>query len=683
MATERGCWLSLVNLAQLPKRLLLGMPMRSDRLGETLLRKRIALPIFASDPLSSVAYAPQEIFLVLSISGIVYFQYTMWFAVAVGILMATVVASYRQNVHAYPSGGGDYEIAMKNLGQTGGLTVASALLVDYVLTVAVSVAAGVDNLGSAISFVGEHKVATALGIIVLLTLINLRGVKEAGTAFAIPTYGFVVGMFVLISWGLFKSVVLDDELRAPTADYEVVAEEVGLAGFALVFLMMRAFASGCAALTGIEAIANGVPAFREPKSKNAATTLLVMGVMAVTMFAGLVALGVLSDLKVSEHPETDILINGVPAGPDYVQDPIIAQTAAAVFGDGSIAFVYLAAVTALILFFAANTAYNGFPLLGSVLAHDRFLPRQLRQRGDRLAYSNGIVLLAVAAGALVYAFDAEVTKLIQLYIIGVFVSFTLGQTGMVRHWTRLLRTETDPAARSKMKRSRVINSVGLFFTGLVLAIVLITKFTHGAYLVVIAMPILFLLMKGIRRHYDSMVVELTPPEGGMTLPSRIHGVVLISRLHTPALRALAFARATRPDTLTALTVQTSPESTAHLLREWAERDIPVPLTVLDSPYRDVIGPVLEHVRGVRRASPRDVVCVFIPEYVVGRWWEQVLHNQTALRLKARLLFQPGVMVTSVPWQLGSAETLEARRTPGGIAPLEDPPTQGEVDNVLD
>ncbi|MBA3741503.1 APC family permease [Sporichthya sp.] len=659
--------------------------MRSDRLGETLLRKRIALPIFASDPLSSVAYAPQEIFLVLSISGIVYFQYTMWFAVAVAVLMATVVASYRQNVHAYPSGGGDYEIAMKNLGQTGGLTVASALLVDYVLTVAVSVAAGVDNLGSAIGFVGEHKVGVALGIIVLLTLVNLRGVKEAGTAFAIPTYGFVLGLFVLIGWGLFKAIVLDDELRAPTADYEVVAEEVGLAGFALVFLMMRAFASGCAALTGIEAIANGVPAFREPKSKNAATTLLVMGTMAVTMFAGLVALGVLSDLKVAEHPETDILINGMPAGPDYHQDPIIAQVASAVFGDGSFAFVYLTAVTALVLFFAANTAYNGFPLLGSVLAQDGFLPRQLRQRGDRLAYSNGIVLLAVAAGALVYAFDAEVTKLIQLYIIGVFVSFTLGQTGMVRHWTRLLRTETEPNARTKMKRARVINSVGLFFTGSVLVIVLITKFTHGAYLVVIAMPILFLLMKGIRAHYDSIVVELTPPPAGVTLPSRIHGVVLVSRLHTPALRALAFARATRPDTLIALTVQTSPESTQHLLREWADRDVPVPLTVLDSPYRDVIGPILDHVRGIRRTSPRDVVCVFIPEYVVGRWWEQVLHNHTALRLKARLLFQPGVMVTSVPWQLGSAESLEARRTPGGDLPAaeRDSTTGTAAHDVLD
>ncbi|GAA0626151.1 APC family permease [Sporichthya brevicatena] len=646
-----------------PKRLLLGSPLRSDRLGETLLRKRIALPIFASDPLSSVAYAPQEIFLVLSVAGVTYYSYSFWFAVAVAVLMGTVVASYRQNVHAYPGGGGDYEVATRNLGEAGGLTVASALLVDYVLTVAVSVAAGVDNLASAVGVVGAHKVAVALSVITLLTLVNLRGVKEAGVAFALPTYAFVVGVLTLIAVGLTKVFVLGDDLRAPTAGYEIVAEHSDLTGLALVFLLMRTFASGCAALTGVEAIANGVPAFREPKSRNAATTLLVMGALAVSMFGGLILLGQQSDLRVAERPATEILIDGVPAGPDYHQDPIIAQVAAAVFGDGSFAFVYLAAVTALILFFAANTAYNGFPLLASVLAHDHYLPRQLRQRGDRLAYSNGIVLLAVAAGALVYAFDAEVTRLIQLYIIGVFVSFTLGQTGMVRHWTRLLRTETKPARRSRMIRARVINSVGLFFTGAVLVIVLVTKFTHGAYLVLIAMPILFAGMKGIRRHYDRLVDELTPPPAGVTLPSRIHSIVLISRLHTPALRALAFARATRPDTLTALTVQISPTATRALLEDWARRDIPVPLTVVDSPYRDVIGSIVEYVRTQRRESPRDVVCVFIPEYVVGHWWEQLLHNQTALRLKARLLFQPGVMVTSVPWQIGSAAGRESRRTP--------------------
>ncbi len=277
-------------------------------------------------------------------------------------------------------------------------------------------------------------------------------------------------------------------------------------------------------------------------------------------------------------------------------------------------------------------------------------------------------MLATAAGLLVYAFDAEVTKLIQLYIVGVFVSFTLSQTGMVRHWTRLLKTETDARARRRMVRSRLVNATGLVLSASVLCIVLATKFTRGAYLVCIAMPILFLLMKAIRRHYDRLARELTPPAGGVTLPSRIHGVVLVSRLHTPAMRALAFARATRPTTLTALTVQTSPEATAALLKEWGDRQIAVPLRILDSPYRDVTGPVLDYVRAVRRESPRDVVCVFVPEYVVGHWWEQLLHNQSALRLKTRLLFLPGVMVTSVPWQLGSAEVREARRAlPAGDA----------------
>ncbi|MGQ0465909.1 MAG: APC family permease [Sporichthyaceae bacterium] len=639
------------------KRLLVGRPMRSDRLGETLLPKRLALPIFASDPLSSVAYAPLEIFLVLSVAGTLYFHTALWFALAVTVLMATVVASYRQNVRAYPSGGGDYEVAMVNLGRSGGLTVASALLVDYVLTVAVSVSAGLDNLGSAVPFVAEHKVLVAMVVIALLTLVNLRGVKEAGLAFALPTYAFVAGVMTLVVVGLFRALVLDDDLKAPTAGYEVVAaatHEGGghLAGFALVFLIMRAFASGCAALTGVEAIANGVPAFKEPKSKNAATTLLAMGTIAVTMFGGLVALGMLTDMRVSENPAEHILIDGVPAGPDYQQDPIIAQVAAAVFGDGSAAFVFLAAVTAMILFFAANTAYNGFPVLGSILARDGFLPKQLRARGDRLAFSNGIVVLAIAAALLVYAFDADVTRLIQLYIIGVFVSFTLGQIGMVRHWNRALRDGAPHPHR--IRRSRAINFVGGLMTGAVLVVVLVTKFTHGAYLVLIAMPILFLAMRAISEHYAHVERSLVLPPAGVTLPSRMHGVVLVSRLHTPAIRALAFARATRPDTLVALHVHTSPKEGTALLAEWADRDIPVPLVLLDSPYREVTGPIVAYVKGVRRSSQRDVVCVFLPEYVVDHWWQAFLHNQSGWRLKARLLFLPGVMVTSVPWQLRSA-----------------------------
>jgi amino acid transporter len=651
------------SLADLSKRLLVGRALRSTQLHETLLPKRIALPVFASDALSSVAYAPQEIFLMLSVAGVTYYHYSPWVAAAVVLLMLTVVASYRQNVHAYPSGGGDYEVATVNLGKNAGLTVASALLVDYVLTVAVSVSAGVENLGSAVPFVAEHKVAVATGTVLLLTLVNLRGVRESGTAFAIPTYAFMVGVLSLVTWGLLRAVVLGDELRAPTASYEIHPEQTGLAGLAVVFLILRAFSSGCAALTGVEAISNGVPAFQKPKSKNAATTLLMMGLIAVTMFSGLVALGNITHAKLAEHPEVDILINGQPAGEDYVQDPIIAQVAAAVFGDGSVIFIYLAAVTALILFLAANTAFNGFPVLGSILAGDGYLPRQLHTRGDRLAFSNGILLLAAFACLLIYAFSAKVTSLIQLYIIGVFVSFTLSQTGMVRHWTRLLKTETDAAARRRMMRSRVINSVGLVFTGLVLVIVLITKFTKGAWIVCIAMPVLFLMMKAIRRHYETVARELTVAETDpeAMLPSRVHAIVLVSKIHKPTLRALNYARASRPNTLEAITVNVDPQETRRLQAEWDAREIPVPLKVLDSPYREVTRPIIDYVRSIRRESPRDVVAVYIPEYVVGHWWEQLLHNQSALRLKGRLLFTPGVMVTNVPYQLASSE-IAARRT---------------------
>ncbi|MEV5163667.1 APC family permease [Streptomyces werraensis] len=660
-------------LTDVPKRILIGRALRSDRLGETLLPKRVALPVFASDPLSSVAYAPGEVLLVLSIAGLSAYHFSPWIAVAVVVLMFTVVASYRQNVHAYPSGGGDYEVATTNLGSKAGLTVASALLVDYVLTVAVSISSGIENLGSAVPFVVENKVACAIGVIVLLTLMNLRGVKESGTLFAIPTYVFVAGVFLMIAWGAFRGVVLGDDMRAPTADFEIKPEHPGLAGFALVFLLLRAFSSGCAALTGVEAISNGVPAFRKPKSRNAATTLAMMGLLAVTMFCGIIGLAMATDVRMAENPAKDLIHDGAPLGPDYVQDPVISQVAEAVFGHGSLLFIVLAAATALVLFLAANTAYNGFPLLGSILAQDRYLPRQLHTRGDRLAFSNGIVLLAGAAGLLVWVYGADSTRLIQLYIVGVFVSFTLSQTGMVRHWNRLLGAEKDPAARRRMVRSRAINAFGAFFTGLVLVVVLLTKFTHGAWVALLGMCIFYATMTAIRRHYDRVAEEIAAPgtpTDDSVRPSRVHSVVLVSKVHRPALRALAYAKLLRSDTLEALSVNVDAEETRALRDEWERRDIDVPLKVLDSPYREVTRPVIEYVKSLRAQSPRDVVSVIIPEYVVGHWYEHFLHNQSALRLKGRLLFTPGVMVTSVPYQLESSEAakLRARKRQDWTAP---------------
>ncbi|NKI42847.1 APC family permease [Streptomyces physcomitrii] len=650
-------------LTDVPKRILIGRALRSDRLGETLLSKRIALPVFASDPLSSVAYAPGEVLLVLSIAGVSAYHFSPWIAVAVVVLMFTVVASYRQNVHAYPSGGGDYEVANTNLGPKAGLTVASALLVDYVLTVAVSISSGVENLGSAIPFVVENKVLCAVAIIVLLTLMNLRGVKESGKLFAIPTYVFVAGVFLMIVWGAVKGLLMDETLRAPTSVYEIKPEHQGLAGFALVFLLLRAFSSGCAALTGVEAISNGVPAFRKPKSRNAATTLAMMGLLAVTMFCGIIALAAASKVRMAENPAKDLFKDGVPVGEGYVQDPVISQVAAAVFGDGTFFFIVLAAATALVLFLAANTAYNGFPLLGSILAQDRYLPRQLHTRGDRLAFSNGIVLLAGAAALLVVVYGADSTRLIQLYIVGVFVSFTLSQIGMVRHWNRHLRSERDQAKRRHMLRSRVINAFGAFFTGLVLVVVLVTKFTHGAWVALLGMVIFYVTMSAIRRHYDRVSEEISAPEepaDDIVRPSRVHSIVLVSKIHRPTLRALAYAKLMRSDTLEALSVNVDPEETKALKAEWDRRGIDVPLKVLDSPYREITRPIIEYVKSRRRESPRDAVSVIIPEYVVGHWYEHLLHNQSALRLKGRLLFTNGVMVTSVPYQLESSEAAKKR-----------------------
>ncbi|MCX4863902.1 APC family permease [Streptomyces sp. NBC_00257] len=650
-------------LTDVPKRILIGRALRSDRLGETLLPKRIALPVFASDALSSVAYAPGEVLLVLSVAGVSAYHFSPWIALAVVVVMFTVVASYRQNVHAYPSGGGDYEVATTNLGPKSGLTVASALLVDYVLTVAVSITSGIENLGSAIPFVVEHKVPCAVAVILLLTLMNLRGVKESGSLFAIPTYVFVVGVFIMIAWGAYRALVLGDTMRAPTADFHIKAEQEGLAGFALVFLLLRAFSSGCAALTGVEAVSNGVPAFRKPKSKNAATTLTMMGALAITMLVGIIALALVTDVRMAENPGQDLLKGGAPVGPGYVQDPVITQVAEAVFGNGSFLFIVLAAATALVLFLAANTAYNGFPVLGSILAQDRYLPRQLHTRGDRLAFSNGIVLLAGAAALLVVIYGADSTRLIQLYIVGVFVSFTLSQTGMVRHWNRHLRTEKDVDKRRHMIRSRAINAFGAFLTGLVLVVVLVTKFTHGAWVALLGMCIFFATMTAIRKHYDRVAEEIAAdetPSDETIRPSRVHSIVLVSKLHRPTLRALAYAKLIRSDRLEALSISVDPAETKALKDDWERRGIDIPLKILDSPYREVTRPVIDYVKSLRRESPRDVVSVYIPEYVVGHWYEHLLHNQSALRLKGRLLFTPGVMVTSVPYQLESSEAAKKR-----------------------
>lgn len=631
------------------KRFFFGRALRSDRIGETLLPKRIALPVFASDALSSNAYATQEILIVLALGGFSLYSYGPWVAAAVVLLYFVVVASYRQNVHAYPGGGGDYTVVSENLGPRWGVFTASALLVDYTLTVAVSISAAVANLGSVFPVISDHAAWWAVGIIVVITLINLRGIRESGIAFAIPTYLFVASIVVMVGTAIVRTA-MGQELTAESAGWEILAQDE-VTGLALAFLVARAFSSGTTALTGIEAIANGVPSFRKPKSRNAATTLLLLGVISMAMFVSITWLALSTGVKVTSD---DADLAGLPEG--QPQKTVIVQVAQAVFGDFGIAVLLVSLATALILALAANTAFNGFPVLGSILARDGYLPRQLHTRGDRLSYSNGIIVLAGAAIVLVIVFQADVSSLIQLYIIGVFVAFTLGQVGMLRHWNRELRRGPSAEERTRMLRSRAINALGAALTGTVLVTVLATKFLQGAWIVVVAMPVMFLIMQAIHRHYDRVREELAVgDEVHITLPSRVHGIVLISKLHKPALRALAYARATRHDTLEALTVDVDPADTSALRRDWERRDIPVTLRVIESPYREITRPIVDYIKRLRRESPRDLVTVYVPEYVVGHWWEQFLHNQSALRLKTRLLFAPGVMVVSVPWQLASSE----------------------------
>ena len=653
-----GVQFRLVNIADGLKRVLIGRKLATAQLGDTLLRKRIALPVFASDALSSVSYAPDEILLTLSLAGMAGFAFSWQIGLAVAVVMFVVVLSYRQNVHAYPSGGGDYEVATANIGPNAGLTVASALLVDYVLTVAVSVSSGVQNAKAMMPFISGHEGWVAAAVIVVLMLVNLRGVRESGTIFAIPTYLFMLAVAGMTIWGLTRIYLLGDVVLSPTHDWEVVGVSAysNFEGLAMVALLARSFSSGCAALTGVEAISNGVPAFRQPKSKNAATTLALLGGISIAMLFAIIALA--NKARVHLIDDRGGSYYRLPDGSEQHDAgmTVMGQLASAVFRDQfAPAFYFVIIATMVILVLAANTAFNGFPVLGSILARDGYLPRQLHSRGDRLAYSNGIVTLAIAAIGLVLAFDASVTALIQLYVVGVFVSFTVSQFGMLRHWSRHLVTERDPVVRSQMRRSRVINAIGLTMTGTVLVIVLISKFTHGAYMAIIAMVAVFILMKLIRRHYTQVADELSlDEESERAMPSRVRAVILVSRVDKPTVRAVMYAKATHPSIIEAVTVAVDDEESQQTFEDWDAEDFGVPLRVIASPYREVTTPFLDYVKTLRSDNPRDAVIVYIPEYVVGHWWEQVLHNQTALLIRTRLHFLPGVMVTSVPYQLHSS-----------------------------
>jgi amino acid transporter len=636
---------------------LLGRALRNERLEGELLPKRIALPIFASDPLSSVAYGPQELLMILTLGGISFLTFAPGIALMVALLLTVIVLSYRKVIQAYPSGGGDYEVAKKNLGRGASLVVASALLLDYVMTVAVSIASGTDNLISAFPEIAPHRVAIAIGFLLLIFGINLRGIRESGFSFAIPTYVFISTVFLMIGTGLYKVLVLGQTLVTTSSGYEVEAAHEFLdnpAQVAVVLLLLRAFASGCSALTGIEAIANGVPAFRAPKIRNANITMSVMGATAVLMFLGTTWLALTAGVKYIENPAEQL--GNVDFFSTSPQQSLMAQIGIAVFGQNSLLFYVLQAATAAVLLLAANTAFNGFPLLSSVLSKDGFAPKMLQTRGDRLVYSNGMLSLAIAAGALIVVYQASVTNLIQLYILGVFTSFTVGQIGMIVHWRRGIREKS--IAKKEALGGLTINGIGALLTSSVLVIVTITKFTHGAWLVFIIMPVLWVLMYETKKYYAEVDKEIQLKPEIQFGSKGDYAIVLMDKLTAPQLKALDYALSSKHDKLEVVHIAVDPERAETFEREWTEYGIQVPLRIIPSPFRDFGAPLSEYLTEYRAMHEEQRMAVYLPKYVVGHWWEHIFHNHRANRIRKQVMYVRGAMIVLVPWRLESADKID-------------------------
>ncbi|MGH9039666.1 MAG: APC family permease [Acidimicrobiia bacterium] len=617
------------------KRIFVGRPLPSADQEHQRLIKTIALAVFSSDAISSTAYATEEILHVLVLyAAMGALGYLSPISIVVIVLLTIVAISYRQTIFAYPGGGGSYVVSRENLGTWPSLVAAASRLTDYVLTVAVSVSAGVAAIVSAADSLRDHRVGLGLVLIGLITVANLRGIKESGRVFAVPTYVYIVVLGGLIIWGLVDFYF--GNLGALPVNEEALAEFTGGAAVSGVtlFALMRAFSSGAVALTGVEAISNAVPAFRRPEAKNAATTLLLMvGILGV-YFVGISVLAQNLRPTLSE------------------EETILSILGRAVFGDG-VLYITLQAATATILILAANTAYNAFPAVCSIIAKDGFLPRQLFNRGDRLVFSNGILALSVAAGLLLAAFGGVTTALIPLYAVGVFTSFTLSQLGMVQHHRR----ERHPG----WQRGAVINSVGATATGVVLVVVVVSKFTIGAWVPVVVIPFIIAVFLGVKRHYTQVREALAIPPGWRP-PRQNHTVVLlVGGVHRGVLEALAYARSLAPNHLVAVTVVSDEEEQARIEAQWAQHNLDVPLDIVYSPYRELSRPLLRFIDEIDSRWDNDVVTVLIPEFVVRRWWEQLLHNQTALFLKGRLLFREGVVVTSLPYHLKTGRQAQAAR----------------------
>ncbi|MEX0665047.1 MAG: APC family permease [Acidimicrobiia bacterium] len=613
------------------KRLLVGRPISTAQQEEQRIPKIIALAVFSSDAISSTAYATEEILFVVAIAGsslLLGLNTLIPIAIAVALLLAIVAFSYRQTIFAYPSGGGSYVVSRENLGENPSLLAGASLLVDYILTVAVSISAGVAAIISIPEFhdLADKRVELGLGLILFITLMNLRGIKESGRLFAAPTYLYILTLAGLIVYGLYRVFVENDIGHVPfdRHAFEAVDGTARAGGTLGIFLILKGFSSGAVALSGVEAISNGVPAFRRPESKNAAATLTWMAIILGTLFMGV-----------------SVLAHELRPYPSH-EKTVLAQLGLQVFGNGAIFFV-LQIATAVILVLAANTAYADFPRLSSIIARDGYLPRQLANRGDRLVFSNGVIVLAGAAAVLLVAFGGTTNALIPLYAVGVFTSFTLSQAGMVRHHQK--------EREEGWKRHIVINGVGSVATGVVTLIIGITKFASGAWVSILVMALIILLFKGIKGHYRKVGAALKVEPGYRPRPWNNTVVVLVGRVHKGVLNAISYAKALNPSHLIAVSVVSDEEEDEAIREQWAEFGIDVPLETVYNPYREMSRPILDFIDELDAQWSNDVITIVIPEFVVRRWWEHLLHNQSALFLKGRLLFRKGTVVTSVPYHV--------------------------------
>ncbi len=619
------------------KRIFLGRPIATIDQDHQRLSKKVALATFSSDAISSTAYATEEILFVTAVGGsslLLGLDTLIPIGIVVAFLIAIVVTSYRQTIFAYPKGGGSYLVSRDNLGRIPSLIAGASLLVDYILTVAVSISAGVSAIISIPAFrdMKDQRVLIGLGLILLIAIANLRGIKESGAVFSVPTYIYIVMITTLIGYGLGKEF-LGDGLGTVPFDPEAFEGDLFAGGTLTTLVLLQGFSSGAVALTGIEALADGVPAFQKPEAKNAASTLRTMGIILGTLFLGVSVLA----KHVEPYPTHD--------------ETVISQMGRVVFGEGPL-HVILQFATAAILTLAANTAFADFPRLSSIISRDGFLPRQFANRGDRLVFSNGILFLAVSAGALLVAFGGITTALIPLYAVGVFTSFTLSQLGMVMRGRNLREPGWKPRA--------VVNGIGATMTFVVLMIVAVSKFSKGAWLPIVVIPSVIALFSGIRRHYDRVnaALMLAPHEVRRGFPNHTV-VVLVGKIHRGVVEALEYAKSLRPQHLVAVYVTFEDEDRIEMEDQWERFGIDVTLELVHSPYRELVNAVEHYLDELDSRWDNDRITVVIPEFVVGRWWEQTLHNQSALRLKGRLLYRPGTVVTSVPYHVDPEESTGA------------------------